>query len=82
MFNVYKETSLNFDNNELLYVLNYMLIFIKLYIYICKSNKIEIRSCLWKLKHYLQVEKCIMYANGNQFDFDGDWGTIINRLQF
>ena len=32
---------LNFDNDQLLHALNYMLIFITWYIYICKTNKIS-----------------------------------------
>ena len=76
----------NFDKDELLHVLNYMLIFIKwyMYMYICKTIKIDIyfKNCLLKLKCYLKVEKYISYANGKQLDFDEKWSTVINSLQF
>ena len=71
---------MNENNDDLIYVLNYCILFCKHFIYKCKSQVIpcNLDSFISKLKKRVEVEKYIAMKNGNIFVFERKWNIMLN----
>ena len=63
---------LNIDDNIFLHLLNVIILRAKWYLYNCKKEKgpLSLDNFIVQLKHGINIEKYIMYANGQEVIFD------------
>ena len=61
---------LNFSNDNVLDILNYLLLNTKLFIYNCKQKLSDVlfRNFLFVIKNNLEMEKITMYNNGEKMN--------------
>ena len=74
---------LNYNNDNLISILNYVILLAKWFIYHSKlDNKyaLPFHQFQQTVKSHLDVEKFIMYKNGHTVDFHQRWDTLLNNL--
>jgi hypothetical protein len=73
---------ITFTNDNLLLYLNYILLYSKWYIYHNKLNgsKLCTLSFVVELKKRLQIERHIMYENGQQDKFEEKWSALYDNI--
>ena len=72
----------NKSQDKLLFILNYIILYSKWYIYICKRNEKAVRfSALLKyIKHILQLEKEIAILKKKEKEFEENWAFVQDVL--
>jgi len=73
---------LNFNESKMLDVFNFLLLVAKWYIYTCKKDNLNLffLNFLLEVKNNLELEKYIMYKNGNNREFDEKWALLCDNL--
>jgi len=73
---------LNYNECDILALLNYLLLASKWHIYCCKKEQrgIFFHQYLASLKNHVDIEKYIMYKNGKVVEFHQMWDIVLNSL--